>query len=260
MFRLVFSRCFGAFLFLAPCFSLANSTILSDPQHWSWQKLPFGSYDPASLKRGFEVFRQVCFTCHGANLIAYRNLESIGLTEEEIKAFAQEREVLDFPNAEGEILPRLAVPADRLVPPFPNEQAARVANNGAYPVDLSLITKARKNGPDYIYNLLMGYGDNGMGDTPPEGLVLNEGMYYNSAFLGNQIAMPPPLMDGLVSYSDETEATRSQMAKDVVTFLNWMAEPELEARKSLGLKVLGFVSVLTVLLYSLKRRFWKTLI
>jgi cytochrome c1 len=146
---------------------------------------------------------------------------------------------------------RPALAADRLPSPFPNEQAARYANNGAYPPDLSLITKARLGGPDYINALLTGYRED-----PPTDVQLMPGMYYNEYFPGHQIAMAPPLADGQLDYADGTEATLAQMSKDVVTFLSWAAEPELEERKRMGVKVMLFLIVLTALLYALKRKIW----
>jgi ubiquinol-cytochrome c reductase cytochrome c1 subunit len=146
---------------------------------------------------------------------------------------------------------RPAKAADRMPSPFANEQAARAANNGAYPPDLSLIIEAREGGADYMYALLTGYRD-----PAPEGVTMNPGMYYNEYFPGHQIAMPPPLMDDRVTYADGTQATLSQMSRDVATFLTWAAEPNLEQRKSLGIKVLLFLIVLTALLYALKRQIW----
>jgi cytochrome c1 len=146
---------------------------------------------------------------------------------------------------------RPARPYDRFVSPFPNDQAARVANNGALPPDLSLIIKARAGGPDYVYGILTGFKD-----TPPEGVTIPDGMYYNTAFPGHQIAMPPPISDDQVTYADGTKASKEQIAADVVSFLNWGSEPELDQRHSLGVKTLIFVFVLTVLFYALKRKIW----
>ena len=146
---------------------------------------------------------------------------------------------------------RPARAADRVPSPFPNDQAARVANNGALPPDLSLIVEARKGGADYIHALLVGYRD-----PPPEGFQLSEGMYYNEFFPGHQIAMPPPLSDGLVTYTDGTEATLDQQSRDVTAFLAWATEPNLEDSKRMGVAVLLFVIVLTGLLYALKRQVW----
>jgi len=212
----------------------------------------FGRYDPGALKRGFQVFHEVCSNCHSLKLVAYRNLKDIGLADDDVKAVAAEREVQDGPNDEGQMFMRAARASDRYVPPFPNDNAARAANNGALPPDLSLIAKARKGGPDYVYSLLLGFED-----TPPEGHAVPDGMFYNKYFPGGNIGMPPQIQDDLVTYTDGTKAAKDQIAKDVATFLNWAAEPELDARKSMGLGVMIFLAVLTALLYALKRQIWK---
>lgn len=222
-------------------------------QDWSWQG-PFGTFDRAALRRGLQVYAEVCGSCHGVKLVAYRNLMDIGFSEDEVKAFASEYEVEDGPDDEGEMFTREAKPADRFVEPFANENAARASNNGALPPDLSLMTKARIGGPDYLYALLTGYEE-----EAPEGFELLEGMSYNHYFPGNQIAMAPPIDDEAVEYADETEASKEQIARDIVTFLAWTAEPELEERKRLGIKVLIFLTVLTGLLYGLKRKIWADL-
>ncbi len=212
----------------------------------------FGQYDAGALKRGYQVFHEVCSNCHALKLVAYRNLKAVGLSDDEIKAVAGEREVQDGPNDEGQMFMRPARASDRYVPPFANDNAARAANNGALPPDLSLITKARKGGPDYVYSMLLGFED-----TPPEGHVVPDGMYYNRFFPGGNMGMPPQVQDDIVTFADGTKATKAQIAHDTVTFLNWAAEPELDARKSLGLKVMIFLLVLTGLLYALKRQIWK---
>ena len=219
-------------------------------QKWSFDG-PFGTFDRAALNRGYQVYREVCASCHGMGLIAFRNLQDIGFAPEQVAEFAAGYEVQDGPNDEGEMFMRAARASDRFPSPFPNEQAARFANGGAYPPDLSLITKARLGGANYVYALMTGYQD-----PPPEGVTLMPGMNYNTYFAGHQIGMAPPLSDGRVEYADGTEATVPQMAKDVVTFLSWAAEPELEERKRLGIKVMLFLIVLTAMLYAVKRRFW----
>lgn len=218
-------------------------------QNWPWLGV-FGKYDQAQLKRGFQVYHDVCSACHSLNLVAYRNLTAIGFTEDEIKTLAAEKTVKDGPNDQGEMFDRPARPSDHFVPPFANDQAARAANNGALPPDQSLLVKARKGGPDYVYALLMGYVD------PPEGFTVNDGMNYNTVFPGHQIAMPAPIVDDAVTYADGTKATKEQIAKDITAFLNWTSEPELDTRHSLGLEVLGFLVVLTALFYALKRKVW----
>jgi cytochrome c1 len=218
---------------------------------WSW-KGPFGGFDKAQLQRGLQVYTEVCATCHSLNLVAYRNLAALGYNEDEIKAYAANYEVEDGPNDEGEMFMRAALPSDRFVPPFPNDNAARASNNGAYPPDLSLMIKARKNGANYMYGILAGYRD-----EAPEGVELMEGMSYNKYFSGHQIAMPQPLYGGDVEYADGTEATLEQEAKDVTAFLAWAAEPELEERKSMGIKVLLFLGVLFVMVVAVKKAVWR---
>lgn len=218
-------------------------------QHWSFSGL-FGTFDRAALRRGFEVYKGACAACHGLRLVAYRNLMDIGFTENEVKAIAGEVEVPAEPNDEGEIEDRPGLPSDRFKSPFANDNAARAANNGALPPDLSLIVKARPGGANYIHGVLIGYKE------PPAGKKVPEGMNYNAYFAGNLIAMPPPLSDEGVEYADKTKATVAQQAKDVVTFLSWASEPELEERKRMGIKVILFLLVLTGLLYVVKRRIW----
>nr|WP_237051577.1 cytochrome c1 [Magnetospirillum sp. ME-1] len=218
---------------------------------FSWEGF-FGKHDKAALKRGWQVFHDVCANCHSMKLVSYRNLADIGFTEDEIKAFAAEKEVPDAPNDEGVVNNRPARASDRIVPPFANDKAAAAANGGALPPDLSLMNKARPNGPYYVYSLMLGYED-----AAPEGHPIPEGKFFNHYFPGNAISMPAPVMDDIVTYADGTKATKEQIAYDITTFLNWAAEPELDARKSLGLKVMVFLGVLTALMYALKRQIWK---
>ncbi len=224
-----------------------------DHQDWTWSG-PFGTFDRAALRRGLQVYDEVCSGCHGVKLVAYRNLMDIGFSEDEVKTFAANFEIKDGPDAEGEMFMRPAKPADHFVNPFANDNAARASNNGALPPDLSLMTKARGGGADYVYSLLTGYEE-----EAPEGFDLLEGMNYNHIFPGNQIAMAPPIDNDTVEFADGTEASKEQIARDVVTFLAWAAEPELEARKRLGIKVLIFLLVLTGMLYALKRKIWADL-
>ncbi len=221
-------------------------------QSWSFGGI-FGTFDRANSQRGFQVYKEVCTACHSLNQIRFRDLRALGFNEDEVKALAAEIEVTDGPNDEGQMFQRPGRPADRMKSPFPNEKAARAANNGAYPPDLSLIVKARKGGADYLYALLIGYGE------APAGVTIPEGMLYNKYFPGHQIAMPDPLNPDQVTYSDGTKATVDQMAKDVTTFLAWTAEPEMEQRKALGVKVILFLIVLTFLLYAVKRKVWAAL-
>lgn len=217
---------------------------------WNFEGI-FGTYDRAAAQRGLQVYKQVCAGCHGLRLVAYRNIMDLGYTEDQAKAFAKEYEVQNAePNDEGEMFTRPARPSDRFVSPFPNQQAARAANNGAYPPDLSLITKARANGPSYLYSVLTGYQD------VPEGVEAQEGLNYNPYFPGGWIAMAPPLFEDSVEYSDGTKATVDQMAKDVTYFLSWAASPDLEKRKSTGLSVMMFLVVFTGLLIAVKKKVW----
>ncbi|MEX1108066.1 MAG: cytochrome c1 [Dongiaceae bacterium] len=217
--------------------------------HWSFESV-FGTYDRGAQQRGFLVYKNVCASCHGLRLVAYRNLMDIGFGEEEVKAIAAEYLVTDGPDENGEMFERPATPADRFVSPFPNENAARASNNGALPPDLSLMAKARIGGPDYLHGLLVGY------EEPPAGVTVRDGLYYNKYFTGHQIAMPPPLFEDAVEYPDGTPATVEQMAEDVTQFLAWAAEPTLEQRHRTGVKVILFLIVLTALAYAVKRRVW----
>jgi len=219
-------------------------------QNWSFSGI-FGTYDKAQLKRGLQVYREVCSACHSLRLVAYRNLAALGLTEKQIEAIAAEKEVPGEPNEEGEATTRKAQPSDKFVPPFANEQAARSANNGALPPDLSLMAKARVGGPDYIYGLLTGYKE-----EPPKGVKVPDGMYYNAMFPGHNIAMSPPLSDEGIEYADKTKATVPQQAKDIVSFLQWAADPYLEDRKRMGIKVVLFLLFLSGLLFAYKRKVW----
>ena len=216
---------------------------------WTFDGL-FGSFDRAALRRGFQVYTEVCAVCHSLRLVSYRNLTAIGFSEDQVKAIAAEFEVTDGPDSEGEMFDRPARPSDRFVSPFANDNAARAANNGALPPDLSLVTKSRIGGPDYIHGLMVGYRE------APQGMEMSEGMDYNMYFPGHQIAMPAPLSEDLVEYADGTEATVGQMAKDVTHFLVWAAEPELEERKRMGVKVVLFLLLLTGMLYAVKRAIW----
>ena len=219
-------------------------------QKWPFDGI-FGRFDESSLQRGFQVYREVCAACHGIRHISYRDLKGIGYTNDEIKVIAADYEVKDGPNDDGEMFEREARPSDKFVGPYENDKIARLANNGAYPPDLSLIVKARADGANYLYSLLNGYKEF------PDNFEASEGMYYNEFYPGNQIAMPSPLMADIVEYSDGTEATQSQIAKDVTSFLAWTAEPELEERKSLGVKTLFFLILITIMLLGVKRKIWK---
>jgi ubiquinol-cytochrome c reductase cytochrome c1 subunit len=218
--------------------------------HFSFDGL-FGHFDRASAQRGFQIYKEVCSNCHSMHLMSYRNLRELGLSDAEVRGIAATVQVQDGPNDEGQMFERPGRPSDRFRSPFPNERAARAANNGALPPDLSVIVKAREGGADYIHALLTGYED------PPAGVTLMEGMNYNKYFPGHQIAMAPPLTsEGQVEFHDGTKATVDQMARDVSQFLAWAAEPELEQRKAMGVKIILFLGILAGLAYSVKRKVW----
>ncbi len=241
-------------------------------QKWSFAGV-FGRFDKAQLKRGLQVYREVCASCHGLKRIAFRTLAQPGgpeLSLDAVKALAKEYEVKDGPDDEGEMYTRTALPRDYFPSPFANDNAARAANNSALPPDLSIIAKARgylrgfpnwffdlftgyqETGVDYLYALLTGYED-----EAPEGFVLNDGMNFNHYFPGNQIAMPAPLFDDGVEYADGTKATVKQMAKDVSAFLMWTAEPTLEQRKRIGFQVILFILLFAGMMYFTTKRLWR---
>lgn len=244
-----FAAALAAGLGLGGPASAAEGALAPVERDWSFDGL-FGSFDRAAAQRGLQVYREVCAVCHGLDYIAFRNLADLGFSEEQVSALAAEYQVTDGPDDTGQMFEREAQPTDHIPPPFPNEQAARAANGGALPPDLSLITKARADGSDYLYSLLVGYQD------PPPEAEGPAGMSYNLYFPGNWIAMPPPLSPDIVQYADGTSATVEQMASDVTVFLTWAAEPTLETRKQTGLKVMLFLIVLTGLLFATKRRIW----
>ncbi|GMH17660.1 hypothetical protein Nepgr_019501 [Nepenthes gracilis] len=225
-----------SFATIAHCSDEAEHGLECPSYPWSHKGI-LSSYDHASIRRGHQVYQQVCASCHSMSLISYRDLVGVAYTEDEVKAMAAEIEVADGPNDEGEMFTRPGKLSDRFPQPYANEQAARFANGGAYPPDLSLITKARHNGQNYVFALLTGYRD------PPAGVSIREGLYYNPYFPGGAIAMPKMLNDEAVEYEDGTPATESQMGKDVVTFLTWAAEPEMEERKLMGFKWIFVLSL-----------------
>tara|TARA_Y100001958_G_C21182147_1_gene511821 strand:- start:76 stop:861 length:786 start_codon:yes stop_codon:yes gene_type:complete len=219
---------------------------------WSFKGVT-GKFDRASLQRGYQVYTEVCASCHSMNLVSYRNLGEPGGPEfsvEQVKAIAANFEVEDGPNSDGEMFTRPGRPSDKFVSPYPNVQAATAANGGAYPPDMSVLVKARKGGSDYIYSVLMGYED------PPAGFELEDGVYYNKYMDGQKIKMSNPLSEGIVTYADGTQASQAQMAKDVTTFLTWTAEPHLETRHKMGVKVIIFLTIFTLLVYLSMRRIW----
>ncbi len=231
----------------------------------------FGKFDRAQLQRGYLVYKEVCAACHSMRQVRFRNLAQPGgpeFTEEQVKAIAASFEVTDGPNEEGEMFLRPGIAPDTLPSPFPNAKAARAANGGAYPPDLSLLAKSREGwhfpwyvspfiklvkgsgGPEYLYSLLTGYGEAPNGEE-------KEGLHYNPYFPGGWLAMPAPLSEDVVEYGDGTEATVDQMARDVSAFMAWASEPKMEERKRIGFMVMIYLGVLTVLMYLVKNTIWR---
>ena len=236
----------------APEVSLADDGESAVPrQSWSFRGV-FGHFDKPSLRRGYEVYDQVCASCHGLRFLHYRDLEALGYSRAQVAALAARLEVEDGPNDEGERYSRQALPSDPFVSPFANDAAARVANNGSLPPDLSLIVaqQAGNGGADFVYALLTGYAD------PPSDFELAEGLYYNKVFKGHAIAMPPPLFEDMIAYSDGEKASVERMAHDVTQFLAWASDPSLEVRKRMGLRVVIFLAVFFVVALLYKRRVW----
>ena len=219
---------------------------------WSFKGL-FGKFDRASLQRGYQVYTEVCSSCHSMKYLSYRNLAEKGgpeFSENEVKAIAASFEVNDGPNADGEMFTRPGKLSDKFVMPYDNVKAAEAANGGAYPPDMSVLVKARSGGVNYIYSLLQGYED------PPDGVTLDEGVHYNKYMYGNKIKMSAPLSEDIVEYGDGTKATVEQMSKDVTTFLMWAAEPHLESRHQMGFKAIVYLIILTILVYFSMKKIW----
>lgn len=230
----------------------------ADPAHqkielpkleWSFNG-PLGTYDKAALQRGFLVYKNVCASCHAVKKLYYRNLTALGYSEAQIKTIAADVTVMDGPNDEGEMFERPGRLSDHIKRPYENDKQAAYANNGALPPDLSLITKARHGGADYVYGILTGY------EAPPEGVTLGANQYYNKYKDGHIIAMGPPLSDGQVPYEDKAPQTVDQYARDVSAFLAWAAEPEMEQRKAMGVKVVLFLLAFAAIMYFVKRKIW----
>lgn len=236
----------GSLLAAAP--AMAQEHMEYPKQKWSFEG-PFGTYDKASAQRGFQIYKEVCSSCHSMKQVYYRNLEGIGLSNEQVKAIAASVDVPTIGD-DGQPAERPALPSDHFKAPYANEKAARAAQNGALPPDQSVIIKAREGGPDYIYALLTGYED------PPAGMKMGDGMNYNKWFTGHQIAMAAPLTEGRVEYSDGTKPTLEQEARDITTFLAYVANPEMETRKRLGVRVVLFLAMLTCVTYAVKRQIW----
>ena len=228
-----------------------------EPRHIAYSfDGPFGKYDRRQLQRGFQVYKEVCAACHGLSFVAFRNLHDLGYGEEEVKAIADKWQI-EVPAVDpktGEASTRKALPADYFPNPYPNEVAARAANNRALPPDLSLMTKARHGGPAYVASLLTGYA-NPPADLPKDSRP-GPGLHYNPVFANLNIAMPPPLREGSVSYVDGTNASVGQMATDVSAFLAWTAEPRLENRRAAGWATLAFLIFATILAYMAYQSIW----
>ena len=237
-------------IFIKPLFSAESIDPIK--VNWSFKELT-GKFDRASLQRGFQVYKEVCASCHSMQYLSSRNLGDPGgpeFTLEEVKAIAASVEIEDGPDSQGEMFTRPGKPSDKFKSPYPNIEASTAANGGAYPPDMSVLVKARPGGADYMYSVLMGY------EEPPAGMKLDDGVYYNKYMIGNKIKMASPLSEGIVEYSDGTEATMDQMAKDVTTFLAWAAEPELEERHRVGFKVIIYLILLTILVYLSMKKIW----
>ncbi|XP_022222789.1 cytochrome c1, heme protein, mitochondrial [Drosophila obscura] len=243
----------GALLFaLEQSVDASDGTVHSPAQPWNHKGL-FSSLDHQSVRRGYEVYKQVCSACHSMQYIAYRNLIGVSHTEAEAKAEAEQITVRDGPDDTGNFFNRPGKLSDYFPSPYPNEEAARAANNGAYPPDLSYIVSARKGGEDYIFSLLTGYHD------APAGVVLREGQYFNPYFPGGAISMAQVLYNEVIEYEDGTPPTQSQLAKDVATFLKWTSEPEHDDRKQMLIKVIAILGFLTAVSYYIKRHKWSSL-
>ena len=241
-----------AFISITSTYSYSAETAKLLKTDWSFKGL-FGKFDRGSLQRGYQVYTEVCAACHSMKYLSYRNLGEKGgpeFSEAEVKAIAASFEVTDGPNADGEMFTRPAKLSDKFVMPYENVKAAQAANGGAYPPDMSVLVKARGGGVDYIYSLLQGYED------PPVGITLEDGVYYNKYMYGNKIKMANQLSDGLIEYSDGTNATVEQMSKDVTTFLMWAAEPHLESRHRMGFKAIVYLIILTILVYFSMKKIW----
>lgn len=247
-------RLFILALFSVLAMVLSPAAYTADPirlprQDWHFSG-PLGTFDRASLQRGYMIYRRICAACHSMKYVAFRNLEDIGYSKTQIKAISAEYTYTDGPDEQGRMYERPGLPSDYFKSPYPNQNAARAIHNGALPPDLSLIIKARHHGPDHVYGILTGY------EEAPEGTTLRAGQYWNRYMPGHIIAMAPPLAENMIAYEDGTPQTREQYARDVVTFLTWAAEPMLEDRKRAGMKALLFLLVFTGIMYAIQKRIW----
>ncbi len=250
-FKKIFLFIITFFTFASVSMAAENSKKLLNPG-WSFKGY-FGKFDRASLQRGYQVYTEVCAACHSMKYLNYRNLAENGgpeFTVDQAKIIASQFEVEDGPNSDGDMFTRPARLSDKFVSPYPNDEAAKAANGGAYPPDMSVLVKARKGGANYVYSLLLGYED------PPPSISLDDGVYYNVYMSGNKIKMANPLSENIVEYIDGTASTEEQMAKDVVTFLAWAAEPHLEARHKMGFKAILYLFIITILVYFSMKKIW----
>jgi len=233
----------------------AGNTAHPPHKHWHFQG-PFGTYDRAAAQRGYQVYHEVCAACHSLSLLAYRNLMELGLSENQAKDLIKDIQVPDL-NDDGQPIERPARLSDRFKKPFPNEAAAAAANNGKAPPDLSVIIKARENGPDYVHALLTGYVPfDKLSPKQIKEFDVTKDDNFNKYFPGHKIGMPPPLSDDKVTYVDGTKATTAQEASDVVEFLAWASEPHMEDRKRTGVRVVLFLLAMAGLMYAVKRSVW----
>jgi ubiquinol-cytochrome c reductase cytochrome c1 subunit len=242
----------GSFGFgLGNAHASAAETAHPHAQYWPFEG-PLGTFDKPSIQRGLQVYREVCAACHSLKRVPFRTLENVGFSVDEVKALAAEYTLRDGPNDDGEMFDRAGRPSDAFPAPYANEKAARAVNNGAFPPDLSLIIKARHDGANYLHALLTGYRD------APHGIEVPAGAYYNPYFPGGIIKMPTPLVaTDQVTYQDGTKASVDQMAYDVTNFLQWAAEPEMQERKSMGVRVSLFLALMSLVFYIAKRRIWR---
>jgi ubiquinol-cytochrome c reductase cytochrome c1 subunit len=222
-------------------------------EQWSFTGA-FGTYDPAALQRGFQVYKEVCSACHPVKHLYFRDLTQLGYNEDQVKGIAAQYKVTAGPNDQGEMFERPARPSDPIPGPFKNDEAARAANNGGLPPDLSLIVLARDGGADYVYGILTGF------KQAPAGFPEVPGTYYNEYFSGHHIKMPPPLNADQVKFADGTPATVPQMAHDVAAFLTWASDPTLDERHHMGFKVILFLVVATGVFYAAKRKVWSRVV
>ncbi len=246
-------------IFLVIILSITPFTVYSEEKNidfintnWSFEGI-FGTFDRASLQRGYQVYTEVCAGCHSMQHLSYRNLSEKGGPEfsvEEAKAIALQFEVMDGPNSDGEMFSRPGRLSDKFVNPYPNIEASTAANGGAYPPDMSVLAKARTGGADYIYSLLLGY------EEAPEGFEMDDGVYYNKYMPGNKIKMSEPILDGIVEYADGTDPSKEQIAKDITNFLVWASEPHLESQHRMGFKTIIYLIILITLVYMSKQKVW----